>query len=118
MASGHLLIIAPDPDLRHSLEFALEAEGYTVAAVATVDEAAAPERFDCTILDHRAAIGPTLDMVSFCQRAYPVVLLASERPPEHIEPLVFRSVQKPQLGEPLSAAVREALAARHGARPQ
>ena len=78
MASGRLLIVAPDADLRLSLQFVLEAEGYMVTARANISETTAQERFDCTILDHRAAIGPTADIAAFCRRAHPVVLLASE----------------------------------------
>jgi DNA-binding NtrC family response regulator len=116
MASGRLLIVAPDADLRLSLQFALEAEGYAVTARANIGETTTQERFDCTILDHRAAIGPTEDIAAFCRRAHPVVLLASE--PSHGIGPVFRLIQKPLLGEPLSAAVRDALMVRRSPRPK
>lgn len=114
MAHGRLLIVAPDPDLRRSLEFALEAEGYAVASCATIDAADMAEAYDCTILDHRAAAAPTDAVLSFCRRADPVVLLAGN-PTPWLAARVFRVVQKPLLGEPLSNAIRDAIVSRASA---
>lgn len=116
MATGRILIIAPDPDLRRSLEFALGAEGYAVTCRTRLDEEPEPEAYDCTILDHRAIPVLTGDVLTFCRRAKPIVLLAGMPQPwlaEH----VFCVVQKPMLGEPLSGAVRAALAWRRTAGP-
>ena len=112
MAPRQLLIIASDPHLRHSLEFALEAEGYDVTSCGKINEADSPERYACVILDHRAVAAPTDDVLSFCKRASPIVLLTGV-PLPWLSRLVFQVVQKPLLGEPLSRAVREALISRH-----
>ena len=108
MATGRLLIIAPDDDLRRSLAFALEAEGYAIAAYARIADAPEPEGYDCTVLDHRATSGSANDVLEFCRHARPVVLLAGT-PLPWLDGHVFRVVQKPLLGEPLSRAVRDAL---------
>jgi len=109
MASGHLLIIAPDAVLRHSLEFLLEAEGYTITCYASIARTIMPENYDCVVLDHRAARRPTGDVLAFCRAAGPIVLLSGS-PQPWLAGRVFRVVQKPLLGEPLSRAIREALA--------
>lgn len=110
MPSGRLLIVAPDVDLRRSLEFLLEAEGHVVvscAGIAGVDTS----NFDCTILDHRAILAPHGEMMAFCRKARPVILLAGS-PLTWLTEEIFRVVQKPLLGQPLIAAVDEALRSR------
>lgn len=110
MPSGRLLIVAPDVDLRRSLEFLLEAEGHVAISRAEfggIDSST----FECTILDHRAIVGPQEGMLAFCRRARPVILLAGSPVPWLTEE-VFRVVQKPLLGQPLIAAVNDALRSR------
>lgn len=108
MAKGQLLIIAPDADLRQSLKFMLESEGYGVVPRDSIS--AMPERggFDCTVLDHKAITGSAADVLAFCEKAKPVILLAGLSVP-WLTDKVFRVIQKPLLGEPLVAAVRDAL---------
>lgn len=110
MPSGRLLIVAPDVDLRRSLEFLLEAEGHAVVSRAGIEGVDAAT-FDCTILDHRAILAPQQEMQAFCRKARPVILLAGSPLPWLAEE-IFRVVQKPLLGQPLIAAVDEALRSR------
>jgi FixJ family two-component response regulator len=105
-----LLIVAPDMDLRRSLEFMLEADGYQVVSYPAIGAVPSQERFDCTILDHRAIAPPIETVIAFCRVAIPVVLLAGT-PVPWLEEMVFCLVQKPLLGSPLLAAIESALAA-------
>lgn len=107
-----VLIIAPNTDMRQSLQFALESEGYSATARASIAEAAAlPGGFDCTVLDHHADLVDHNGAVDFCTRVQPVILLANELP-HRLSDVVFRTVMKPMLGPPLSVAVRQAIDSR------
>lgn len=110
MLAGRLLVVAPDDDLRHSLVFALEAEGFEVT-----DRAAIPppiwiesNRFDCTVLDQKAAHGETYEAIVFCIRAVPVVLLGSRRL-EWLTDWVAGTVEMPVIDNTLLIAVRLAM---------
>lgn len=107
---SRLLVIAPNPDFRKSLQFALEAEGYTVMSREGFhDPAGIPQEFDCAVLDHHAAQGHLPLAMTFVEAASPVVLLANS----DTHPLAghsFRTVTKPFLGPRLSNAIAEALA--------
>jgi CheY-like chemotaxis protein len=107
-----VLIIAPNTDMRQSLHFALESEGYSVTSRASIAEAAAlPAGFDCTVLDHHAELVDRDGATAFCARVQPVILLANELP-HRLSDAVFRTVMKPMLGPPLSVAVRQAIDSR------
>lgn len=114
MATGRLLIIAPDADLRRSLEFLLVAEGYSVTSHADISDISTTQTFACTIVDHQAISNQREEMRAFCQRARPIVLLAGSTPLWLAEQ-AFRVVQKPLLGRPLLSAIKDAvtLGARH-----
>lgn len=105
---ARVLIVAPDMDLRRSLEFLLEAEGHAVASCATVSAARDLGHFDCAILDHRAIAPPHDNVREFCREAKPVILLSGVAYPWIVEG-IFQVVQKPLLGKPLLAAVENAL---------
>ncbi|MBK8085741.1 MAG: hypothetical protein IPK28_19025 [Devosia sp.] len=110
MRVGRLLVIAPDSDLRHSLVFALEAEGFEVterADVPTVDWAE-KNRFDCTVLDQKAVKGEAFESIAFCITAAPVVLLAS-RPLRWLTDWVAETVETPVIDNALLVAVRLAI---------
>lgn len=109
MAALSLLVVAPDVELRRSLEFALEAEGYAVTALPDIATARGLSgRFDCTILDAAAADDPLADVVGFCAEARPVVLLSDTAVPT-LSSWIAGMVEKPQLGQALSAAVQRAV---------
>lgn len=103
-----VLIVAPDLDLRRSLEFLLEAEGHAVVSCENVSAARDAGHFDCAILDHRAISPPHEAVLAFCREASPVILLSGFADPWLAEG-IFQVVQKPLLGKPLLAAVEEAL---------
>lgn len=110
MSRGKVLVIAPDPVLRRSLTFALEAEGHVVTAHATLLGADEGRGYDAVVLDHTAATSvPRQAAVDFCARAPRVVLLASHAEP-WLATRVFGVVEKPHLGGPLTSAVAAAMA--------
>lgn len=104
-----LLVLAPDPDFRQSLQFALEAEGYSVVGLASLtDPACTADDVDCVILDHHAAQGHLPAAIAFAESMAPVILLANA----DTHPLAahcFRTVTKPLLGPYLSQAIASAL---------
>ena len=107
-----VLIIAPSTDMRQSLHFALESEGYAVTASSTIAETTSlPQTFDCTVLDHHAELVDRAGALELCSRVYPVILLANALP-HRLSSMVFRTVLKPMLGPPLSVAVRQAIDSR------
>src|SRR5689334_16050274 len=91
---SRILVVAPDSDLRRSLEFALVAEGHDVTCRNGIKAPGLPSNYDCTVLDHHVA-GPDLVRASeFCQEFRPVVLLANTTP-HPLSPWAFRTVLKP-----------------------
>jgi len=109
---AHVLLVVPDSDLRRSLDFALRADGHTVSWRDGLDGTPLAAQFDCTILDD-LAVGQDLKQGrSFCQTLRPVILLA-DNPDHALSAVAFRTVLKPLLGLPLSAALGEAIAAAH-----
>lgn len=110
MASGRILVIAPNGDLRASLVFALEAEGYEVTAREALPDFSwvASQGFACTVLDQKALSGPDYESIAFCVKAYPVVLLAARPFPCLVE-WVSQIVEIPAIGNSMSAAVRDAI---------
>lgn len=110
MDAPRLLIIAPDDDLRRSLTFALEAEGYAVTALAEAgsDVAVGTGHYACTIVDQAALAATESAARAFCAAAQPVVLLANS-PVSWLPWEGVRVVEKPMLGESLSQAVQGAV---------
>ena len=104
-----ILLVAPDSDLRRSVEFALSAEGCEIISRASIGAREVPSDYDCTVLDHHAAGGDTVLAARFCRIFAPVVLLANQ-PIHPLSSDAFRTVVKPFLGAALTTAVRDALA--------
>jgi DNA-binding response OmpR family regulator len=106
-----ILLVAPDSDLRKSVEFALRAEGYEVTSFASIGANERASRYDCTVLDHHAiGLDPAV-AARFCDVFAPVVLLANQ-PIHTLSPVAFRTVQKPLLGAALTDAIRDATGGR------
>lgn len=105
---SRLLLIAPDSDLRRSLEFALRAEGHDVSWRASLGARDLSAHFDCTVLDHHA-IGPHLqEGVTFCRVFAPVILLANAG--DHpLAPAALTTLLKPLLGRALIEAIDRAV---------
>ena len=110
MPSARLLLVAPDTDLRRSLAFALEAEGFAVTIRDTPPARSwlVSNRFDCTIVDQKALTGPDYEAIAFCIKAHPVVLLASRPHPWLVE-WVAEIVDLPLAGNAVKSAVRHAI---------
>jgi len=110
MPSGRILIIAPNPDLRGSMAFALEAEGFEVSGRDELPDYSwvARQGYDCTVLDQRALQGADYESIAFCVKAYPVVLLAA-RPHSWLVEWVTDIVDMPVIGNAISDAVQHAL---------
>ena len=110
MSTGRLLVVAPDADVRRSLVFALEAEGYEVGIRA--DLPAAPwlstHPFDCAVLDQRAVRPCDREVLSDTLASAPVVLLAY-RPQPWLTDKVSAIVETPALEGAMVAAVEHAL---------
>lgn len=110
MGSGRLLVVAPDPDLRGSLVFALEAEGFEVIARDTLPDMAwmSQRRFDCCLLDQKALTGEAYESIAFCIKAHPVVLMAARPHPWLVE-WCAQVVVTPAADDALQMAVRLAI---------
>jgi DNA-binding NtrC family response regulator len=105
---SRLLLIAPDSDLRRSLEFALRAEGHDVSWRASLGARDLSSRFDCTVLDHHAIGTNMQEGTAFCRVFAPVILLANTG--DHpLAPAAFMTVLKPLLGPALIEAIDRAV---------
>ena len=74
MGSGRrVLVVVPNGDLRGSLVFALEAEGYEVTAKEQVPSLSwvTAQRFDCTVLDQKALLGEPYESIEEVWPDYP-----------------------------------------------
>lgn len=113
MAPSRLLVVAPNGDLRGSLVFALEAEGYEVTAREQLPSLSwlTAQCFDCMVLDQEALGGEGYESIAFCIKAQPVVLLAA-RPLSWLIERVSQIVEMPMAGNAVAAAVREAIEAK------
>lgn len=110
MAVGRILVIAPELDMRDSLQFVLEAEGYEVTSRPRIDFDGPPAdgKYDVTVIDHRALAGPHHRAIQYCESHGPVVLLSS-RPIPWLMEHVAQHVEKPVVGDSVIDAVRLAL---------
>lgn len=110
MASGRLLVVASDNDIRQSLVFAFEAEGFEVTAREEPPTMAwmQQRRFDCTVLDQNALDGEAYESIAFCIKAHPVVLMAA-RPHSWLAEWVSQVVVTPSADNALVTAVRLAI---------
>lgn len=105
-----VLVIAPDKDLRRSIAFLLEAEGYDVSAHATVPlpDAAETGRRHCAVVDEDATVGEP-DAWDRLGSVADTIVLLRDRTRELPANLAIHTVEKPFLGQNLVLAVRSAL---------
>jgi hypothetical protein len=109
LTAGRILVIAPDQAYRHSLAFALEAEGHAVTELAALPLGPVFGQ-DVVVLDHKAASGLHEAVLAFCRGGAPVVLLAGQ--PQHwLAGAVFGIVSTPIRGAELADAVALAMGA-------
>lgn len=113
MPSGCLLVVAPDPELRDSLVFALEAEGFSVSAEASIDKLSrlADPCLDCAVLDQKAMARLPDQGLEEQRFACPVVLLEADPKGWH-GPCVSEIVEMPLNGDAVAASVRRVLSPR------
>ncbi len=105
-----ILVIAPDLDLRRSLQFALEAEGYAVTWRASIAAIELPHDYDCAVVDHHALGNDKWAAEKFLRAFHPSILLANK--PHDLSAAAFRTILKPHLGAALMTAIREAIETR------
>ncbi|MEZ5782896.1 MAG: hypothetical protein R3D70_15020 [Rhizobiaceae bacterium] len=107
-----VLVVAPDSAFRHSLEFALEAEGFRVSAYETIAKAASSKMFPCAacaVVDDKAVVDLRDDVEALQNTGKPLLLLTSES--RKLPPLpMARILTKPYLGELLVDAVLASVA--------
>lgn len=116
MTRGRVLVVAPQLDMRRSLEFVLDAEGFEVTSRSRLDfsSPATSSRFDCIVLDHQALTGPREQVIDFCANAAPIILVSS-KPIEWLSGSVRDLVQKPVMGGAIANSVRRVLKSVSGA---
>lgn len=110
----HVVVVVPDPELRRSIEFALEAEGFGIEAHDRLGAALASPCIDdaaCAVIDE-AVIGarkgketPGLERIT-----QPVVLLVDQLRAVPQAPAGIRVLTKPLLGRMLVETVLAAIA--------
>lgn len=103
-----VLVVAPDGAFRHSLEFALQAEGFDSDAHETVADAVCSHhvaRAACAIVDDKAVWDWQEDGAALRALGRPVLFLAGGRRPLPLWPMTS-VLTKPYLGAPLIDAVR------------
>ena len=110
MSSGRLLLVAPDADLRRSLAFALEVEGFSITVRDQPPSRAwlQANRFACTVVDQKALAGEPYEAIAFCIKAHPVVLLTSK---SLLVEWVAEIVDLPLSENAVTTAIRQAMPA-------
>lgn len=106
-----ILVIAQDADLRRSVQFALEAEGYAVTVRSSMETGELPRHFDCAVIDHHALAPNRADAIAFLQSFAPAILLANVEM-HQLSNWAYRTLLKPMLGPALISAIRDAIATR------
>lgn len=110
-----VLVAAPDPAFRRSLEFALESAGFGTSSHVRATGAFASEegsRAVCAVIDDHSIDDWKLAPDQFRRFDRPVILLIGRFQAVPQLPLVTLVI-KPFLGEPLIEAVRAAVAGVH-----
>lgn len=124
MPNPIVLLVDDDPAVRASIAFALEIEGFDVAAFDSAEALLAadhPSRHVCVVLDHRL---PGLDGLTLLAAlrargdAAPAIIITSNPPQRFCRRVAdsgARLVEKPLLCDELVAAVREIASGKGGA---
>lgn len=111
LISEIVLVAAPDPDFRRSLEFALESAGFRANGHALATDALVSEMASeavCAVIEDDAIDDWRLAPEQFYVFARPVILVVGRLRAMPVLPRVT-FVMKPFLGEPLIQAVRNAV---------
>ena len=117
LSDPRILVIARHDDLRRSLSFALQAEGYVVTARFDLPPRPTARDYDAIVVDETSLGATREDIVAFCRRASPIVLIASDT--RHwLAPEVFCRVPSPLRTGTLTGALAMAVAARDRVSPK
>ena len=117
--ADHVVVVVDDPALLRSLKFALELEGFQVEAFATAEAllAVGLTRTDlCLVVDYRLPRLNGLQLITVLRRRYgPVAsLLLTTHPTDdlrgHAGAVGAEIIEKPLMGDVLTAAIRSSLA--------
>lgn len=103
---NRVLIISPSPDLRKSLAFALETEGYVVTSYAGIPGGDAGRSYDCVVMDHKAARASREAVVQFCAKT-PNLVYLDGTPQPWLTGWLTHIVPTPLAGNTLVEAVRD-----------
>jgi DNA-binding response OmpR family regulator len=113
-AANTIIVVAPDPGLRRSLEFALEVEGFAVeshASLSTIEASPEAEAAACIIVDEGAIRLTPAGRQPLARFARRVILLVEDVDPT-AGPEGFAVLTKPVEGNDLIDMV-QAFSARH-----
>lgn len=125
MPRPSILLVDDDPSVRSSITFALEVEGFEVAAFASAEAllaAGSGARHACLVLDHRL---PGIDGLALLAQLkdrgqYAPAIVITSNPSQQLRQRVreagARLVEKPLLRDELVDAVREIASGREEAR--
>ncbi|MBA8903147.1 DNA-binding response OmpR family regulator [Phyllobacterium sp. P30BS-XVII] len=104
-----ILIVAPDRVFRRSLEFALEAEGYTVKSYSTLSSASVAlqsQSYSCAIIDEPVIKREPIPGSGLQKMTIPVILLVDRSHPLPQASLVHYLI-KPIFGNALINEIRK-----------
>ena len=107
-----VLVVAPDPGFRRSIEFALEAEGYGVESRAKLSSATtspAASLACCAVIDENGT-EDVADAWKFLWHFPKPIVLLVDKPWSLPEPDGMKVLVKPLLGDALVEAVRHVVA--------
>ncbi|WP_157139049.1 hypothetical protein [Asticcacaulis biprosthecium] len=105
---SHVLVVAPDATLLHSLAFMLTAEGYGVATATAWPPQEPSQAYDAVVIDHSALDRKSAGDVRLGALKRRAVVLASHPDMSGLPPSVTL-VRKPLLDHSLLDALKQAL---------
>lgn len=105
-----VLVVVPNDELRRSIEFTVQAEGYETESHSGFPSVFAAHKvngFDCAVVDEDAVDAGQRNLIEFARIAgdeRPVVVLV-DRTAALVETVPFRLLRKPLLGAALIEAI-------------
>lgn len=116
MSRPSILLVDDDPAVRSSISFALEIEGFDVAAFESAEEVVGREmsrRYACVVIDQRLPGMDGLSLLAWLHASgeqAPAIIITSNPTPrllERVGAVGARLVEKPLLGDELATVARE-----------
>lgn len=118
--SPRIVVVDDDPSVRDALKFALELEGYSVFTFESAESllpASEADEADCLVLDYRLPGRNGIELLDSlrARSIFAPAILMTTQPDRSLRESAARVkapiIEKPLLGEALSAAIRSALGA-------